>query len=553
MISERNIETDLRSDSGNKYSEQAVQKSNNAQGINEAKGLHAAESTEGNKGTKSAESTNKAQDHDSSINKRVLADMQPLEIIGIMGFGLYLAEVYLLMSCHVVPSEQVLDFDARNLVFFFIFGEIFISVLLIVVVRYLTQPSATRVVATVSGIALSLPGIAALLSTMQVVLVGAWFFAGLGSVCVLALWGYFLAQLNHAKAMVFSASSVLLAGLCVLVITLLFKDTAWPFANILLSLSSALLFCVWSQISFEKEEFLNYKNVRPHDTKSLVHSSAAMVANSFLLGFGFCIMASASNLSFVIAIVAAIIVAALYKIIDTHRKPKYQVGTIINIIAPVAAIEFLLLPYTNEPLSVLLVGVCMLIAMINEVICWSAVACYMHVYQVHPFANAGFGRVGDVIGLGLGFGYGVISLGVPYANYEFGVGRALIVVLFIAVQVFFFQDNYKPFTEHSSMSEELSNDLPAPVESEQRKGLWKQNIEAFAQKYELTARQTEVLMLLAKGYSTAKIEEVFVISNHTVKAHVYGIYQKTDVIPAKSSLSLSSSFLAKILRTKVVL
>ena len=253
-------------------------------------------------------------------------------------------------------------------------------------------------------------------------------------------------------------------------------------------------------------------------------------------------MASSSKLSFVLVVVLAIIVAAFYKMIDIHRNLKYQVSTIINVIAPIAAIEFLLLPYASEPIALALVGVCMFIAMVNEVICWSAVACYMHVYQVHPFANAGFGRVGDVIGLGLGFGYGLISLGVSYDDYGFGVLRALVVILFIAVQVFFFQDNYKPFTEHSSMSEELSEQLPEPVQDVQHRGVWKENITAFANKYELTARQTEVLMLLAKGYSTAKIEEVFVISNHTVKAHVYGIYQKTDVHSRQELIELIEQF-----------
>ena len=184
----------------------------------------------------------------------------------------------------------------------------------------------------------------------------------------------------------------------------------------------------------------------------------------------------------------------------------------------------------------------MLVAMIDEVICWSAVACYMHVYQVHPFANAGFGRIGDVIGLGLGFGYGLASLSVPYDDYVFGLGRAFVVILFIVVQVFFFQDNYKPFTEHSSMVEELSEDLPASTDEEHRMGAWRQNINDFAHHYELTARQTEVLMLLAKGYSTSKIEEMLVVSNHTVKAHVYSIYQKTDVHSRQELIELIEKY-----------
>ena len=474
--------------------------------------------------------------------KGFFEELKPIEAVGFMGFGFYLAEMYLIMSCRVVPLGSTLEFDARDLVIFFIFGELFISVLLTVIVRYLTKPSITGIVAVVSGSALLMPGFVALFPAPEIVFIGAWFLAGLGSVCLLALWGYFLAQLTHSKAVVFSALSVLMAGVCLLLVSLFFRDAAWPFANIVFPISSVALFLVWTRVSFAQEEFPSYENVRPHDTKSLLHSSAAMVANSFLLGFGFCFMASANEALPILVIVLAIIVAAVYKIVDSQRKVRYQVGTIISVIAPIAALEFLLLPYASAPIALAIAGVSMLVAMIDEVICWSAVACYMHVYQVHPFANAGFGRIGDVIGLGLGFWYGLASLGAPYDDYVFGLGRAFVVILFVVVQVFFFQDNYKPFTEHSSMVEELSDDLPTPADEEHRMGAWRQNINDFARHYELTARQTEVLMLLAKGYSTSKIEETLVVSNHTVKAHVYSIYQKTDVHSRQELIELIEKY-----------
>lgn len=92
------------------------------------------------------------------------------------------------------------------------------------------------------------------------------------------------------------------------------------------------------------------------------------------------------------------------------------------------------------------------------------------------------------------------------------------------------------------MTEELSEELPVPVEEERHEGSWRRNISDFAHYYELTTRQTEVLMLLAKGYSTSKIEEALVISNHTVKAHVYGIYQKTDVHSRQELIELIEQF-----------
>lgn len=45
----------------------------------------------------------------------------------------------------------------------------------------------------------------------------------------------------------------------------------------------------------------------------------------------------------------------------------------------------------------------------------------------------------------------------------------------------------------------------------------------------LSPRQAEIFMFLAKGRNAAFIEEELVVSYHTVKAHIYRIYQKLDV------------------------
>lgn len=56
-----------------------------------------------------------------------------------------------------------------------------------------------------------------------------------------------------------------------------------------------------------------------------------------------------------------------------------------------------------------------------------------------------------------------------------------------------------------------------------------EDIDAFVQKYGITAREKEVIDLLKKGFSYSRICEELVISMPTVKSHVYNIYQKTGV------------------------
>nr|WP_277926866.1 helix-turn-helix transcriptional regulator [Adlercreutzia sp. JBNU-10] len=79
------------------------------------------------------------------------------------------------------------------------------------------------------------------------------------------------------------------------------------------------------------------------------------------------------------------------------------------------------------------------------------------------------------------------------------------------------------------MDEELSVPSVDDAAPREERGSWEASCRGFAEHYGLTPRQTEVLLLLTKGYSMGAIEQQLVVSIHTVKAHVYGIYQKADV------------------------
>ncbi len=54
-------------------------------------------------------------------------------------------------------------------------------------------------------------------------------------------------------------------------------------------------------------------------------------------------------------------------------------------------------------------------------------------------------------------------------------------------------------------------------------------LQAIAVEYCLTPREVEVFKLLAKGRNAEYIQNSLVISNHTVKTHIYNIYKKLDV------------------------
>jgi DNA-binding CsgD family transcriptional regulator len=50
-----------------------------------------------------------------------------------------------------------------------------------------------------------------------------------------------------------------------------------------------------------------------------------------------------------------------------------------------------------------------------------------------------------------------------------------------------------------------------------------------AKEYFLTARETEILELLARGRNSAAIQDKLVLSRNTIKTHVKNIYAKLGV------------------------
>ncbi len=58
---------------------------------------------------------------------------------------------------------------------------------------------------------------------------------------------------------------------------------------------------------------------------------------------------------------------------------------------------------------------------------------------------------------------------------------------------------------------------------------FKEQLNAFVQKYEISKREKEVVQLICKGHSNQEISEALFISLQTVKDHVHRIFTKTGV------------------------
>lgn len=70
------------------------------------------------------------------------------------------------------------------------------------------------------------------------------------------------------------------------------------------------------------------------------------------------------------------------------------------------------------------------------------------------------------------------------------------------------------------------------------KSVFKISCDEICERYVLTRREKEVMILLAKGYNAAKIQEDLCISKSTAKTHINHIYRKMEIHTQQDLLSL---------------
>jgi DNA-binding CsgD family transcriptional regulator len=98
-------------------------------------------------------------------------------------------------------------------------------------------------------------------------------------------------------------------------------------------------------------------------------------------------------------------------------------------------------------------------------------------------------------------------------------------VLLLAISIFYLivddKENLRLFT-YKMHEESTETDI-------KHAGRFYNRCIATASIYGLTPRETEVLIMMAKGRNAEFIRNELVISNHTAKSHIHNIYQKMDI------------------------
>lgn len=152
---------------------------------------------------------------------------------------------------------------------------------------------------------------------------------------------------------------------------------------------------------------------------------------------------------------------------------------------------------------------------------WGLLVDWSRKYQLPPVTHYAWGSVTWLGGFAIGWGVQTVS---GYFQRPDPDG-AMIAVYFILVAFLVFAASFSPFGSEST----IGNAGKAEAEVHEGEGFWSSSVREIAEEYGLSSRESEIFTYLAKGRNAGFIREELILSEHTVKTHIYHIYKKLGV------------------------
>ena len=200
----------------------------------------------------------------------------------------------------------------------------------------------------------------------------------------------------------------------------------------------------------------------------------------------------------------------------------FKLGPLYRTAAPLFALGVAALTVFNEPDSATAYFAASAGSMFIDMLTWVLLIEIARSSRLSALLIFAVGRCAIHTGMALGE---IAALAFPSMMVAFCVS-SIVILIVIAGFMFSDRDNalvFEPVEEGELDVEacEPNAEKPAPTMDER--------IAAVAEKFGLTARETEVFMLWATGHGAKSIEEKLVLSSATVRTHIRHIYEKLDV------------------------
>ena len=352
----------------------------------------------------------------------------------------------------------------------------------------------------------------------------AWGLAGVGLACLLMLWVEFLGAFPARMRTASLVAAVGLGGLAYLVMNLL----PFPFNIGLLCLSPlmslGILHLLDTDPSYVPAAFVPLAESRERARWAPSFKGIA-VAYGVVFGLG---IGSTTQLADGEALYSGIAVMLALGAAASWLALRFLAGRIersgsFRLLFPVLVIALIPMSFVQGlpavACNLLLLGCYVLFEVVGLDLALS-LAERLGASRAHLAASC---QACLYLGMALGHVVGLVATTSGVMDYAMLSAAALGLVVMLAL-----------FVTFASVSPLAGQDgepaAPAGATDEDHApGRWRQRCEAVARAAGLSARETEVFMLLAKGRGVEHIQNKLCISSHTVKTHVYNIYRKMGI------------------------
>jgi DNA-binding CsgD family transcriptional regulator len=495
-------------------------------------------------------------------------EVSPYVVFGLLGFTLYLAWMFMLYASPAIAPEHLYTTVTGNSAIpasaFFRFALMVPLCLTLLAAWRLSDIFSGKtgmVVTIVLALALNLAAflLIVFVPTHEPLLYLAWILTGISQGLIISLWSVFLATIGKNRILLLSAICVGSAALLYLFMTLLRPEAAlW--ITFTLSWFSVLLFAF---VHYRHDHTAAPLRVKAavSDARFSISTKSALAVFIYCVGTGFtiCLIIGQNPTMLGATIVGtATLIAGIIVTCDTLRFHRLSESLLVKLHLPALVIGIGPLFFNPFIGSTFAAGIFLIFLMVMFTINLSALSEHARIYLLSPIRVFGYGRLFNATGFTLGalayyFAFEAVYPESMPQGSSLNIVLLVIIALFAIGTSFIFEDHY-PVPEEQGVRPKVRDALhPLPHndpkallsltsqeenEERARMGIWKRRCTQLAAQHHLSPKETEVLFLLAKGRNAEYIQNELVVSRHTAKAHIYHIYQKTDVHSRQELINL---------------
>ena len=348
----------------------------------------------------------------------------------------------------------------------------------------------------------------------------AWSFSGIGLSCLLFFWLPAIAYLDEQSAAQCLAFSTACGGFLYLVINLL---PAY-FGIVMLAICPLVSLGVAHIVTNEVHDFMEPVPFLISKKNAGLSWSFGVIylAYGIVFGLGAGSITQLSGGSLLLGSIAVFVLAgslAAFAFMNRFAGRMRQID-VLRMVFPFLVIALVIMslsagiPYALSNLLLLAAYVFLVVVSIAYEV---QTARQRH---ASPLFFVGMSQTVLSLGMAVGFGVGLLPLSGDSTDFAMLSAVALGLVVLLAIFVTFAPKREADTPTVTDMEHK---------ESDHEQGRWKACGAIVAQNSKLTARETEVFFLMAKGRGIEHIQNKLCISGHTVKTHTYNIYRKMGI------------------------